>query len=195
MDFSELVKKNRSFRSFDESARVSKETLTGLVSLARLCPSSVNLQPLKFFLSCTEKTNKLIFPLTRWAGLLPDCELPPKGHAPTAYIVILCDKSIAAEPSHFMRDVGIAAQTMLLGAAEKGLGGCMIGSFDREKLSRVLSIENTLVPVLVIALGLPDETVEITGLIEGKTAYYRKDGIHYVPKRRLEELIISFGEE
>ena len=56
MNFRELVLKNRSTRAFDPARRISREELEQLVDLARLTPSAVNLQPLKYLLSWQEET-------------------------------------------------------------------------------------------------------------------------------------------
>ena len=189
MSFYDLVLKNRSYRAFDESRVITREELEYLVSLARVTPSAVNKQPLKYFLSCDSDTNAKILPCTAWAGLLPDVKLPPEGHAPTGYIVICVDQDIMKASE---KDVGIVAQTMLLGAVDMGLGGCMIGAF-RQELHEVLELADNLKIALVVALGKPDENIKIVD-INGDTAYYRDEqGNHYVPKRTMDELIINGG--
>lgn len=190
MDFLSLVKKSRSFRSFDESKPVSPETLERLIEFARFAPTGVNLQELKYYLSHTPETNSVIQPLTRWAGKIKDkYKLPPAGHMPTAFILILVDTDIMPDPEKAKTDVGIAAQTILLGAASMGLGGCMIGSFDKS-VRKALSLPENLAPALVVALGTPDEEI----ILEDKTDrvdYYRdENGVHRVPKRTRDELIV-----
>lgn len=186
----ELIAASRSYRSFDQSQRLSREELASLVECARLSPSARNLQVLKFRLVSTEEECAKVFPLTRWAGLLKDMQIPPAGHEPTAYIVICMDGELTDAPDAFQRDVGIVAQSMMLAAAEKGFGGCMIGSCAAGDLKQVLSLPENLTPQLVLALGKPDEAVEITDTRDGNVDYYRKGGVHYVPKRSLEEIII-----
>ncbi|MBI5444253.1 MAG: nitroreductase family protein, partial [Deltaproteobacteria bacterium] len=90
-------------------------------------------------------------------------------------------------------DDGIAAQTILLGAVEKGLGGCMIGAIQKERLRAALGIADHLRIRLVLALGKPAETVVLEDLPPGGDIRYWRDGdeIHHVPKRRLEELIVG----
>lgn len=195
MDFLQLVKKNRSYRGFDERVKVTRKELEQLVEYARFCPSSVNNQALKFYLSCTEKTNALIQPLTGWARRLKDIELPHPGHLPTGFVVICYDSNIPGGAARYAKDVGIVAQTMLLGAVKMGLGGCMIGNFAPEKLSAALGLAANLEPVLILAIGKPDETVVLTDAVNGEVGYYR-DGTdrHFVPKRPLEELILNPAE-
>jgi nitroreductase len=190
MNIRELVLKNRSYRRFYEDQAVDRQTLVELVDLARHSASGNNWQPLKFFLSADTETNGIIFPQTRWAGRLPDWAGPPEGERPAAYIVILGDKRVQ---DTFGVDHGIAAQSILLGATERGLGGCMIGSVQRVKLHRELGLAENLHILLVIALGKPKEIVVIDPVgLDGDIAYRRdEDGVHHVPKRSLEELIVN----
>lgn len=190
MDFLSLVKKSRSFRSFDESKPVSTETLEYLVECARFAPTGVNLQEMKFYLSNTYETNSIIQSTTRWAGKIKDkYTLPPKGHMPTAFIVILVDTTIMPDPDKAKTDVGIAAQTIMLSAASIGLGGCMIGSFDRA-VSEKLSLPAHLAPALVVALGTPDEEIILEDKVDIVDYYRDENGVHRVPKRLKEELIV-----
>ena len=189
MIFRELVLKNRSTRAFDPARRISREELEQLVDLARLTPSAVNLQPLKYLLSWQEETNALILAHTAWAGLLKDISLPPEGKGPAGYIVICIDTRIAKNAA---TDVGIAAQTILLGAAEKGLSGCMIGAID-PKLHDLLGLKEQYRISLIVALGKGAEDIRLTETKGNDTAYYREGDAHYVPKRPLEEILINGG--
>jgi nitroreductase len=185
----DLIRQNRSYRRFYESERISREILTGLVELARLSPSGGNLQPLKYFLSNTTEANAKIFDCLAWAGYLKGWDRPEPGERPSAYIVILGDKSIKDPVKH---DPGIAAQSMLLGAVETGLGGCIIGSVKRELLRENLEIPSHLDILLVLALGKPKEKVVLEAVDEsGDIRYWRdENGVHHVPKRLIENLII-----
>ncbi len=192
MDFLQLVKHSRSYRGFDESVPVTRAQLERLVEYARFCPSSVNNQALRFYLSCDRETNARLLPLTAWARRLKGTSLPHPGHAPTGYIVICCDGRVPGGAARYEKDVGIAAQTMLLGATALGLGGCMIGNFVPDKVKAALALAQHLTPVLIVALGKPDETVVLTDARDGAVGYYRDaNDVHYVPKRPLEELIVN----
>ena len=133
----DLVLKNRSYRGFDESVRISRETLEGFVDCARLCPSSVNKQPLKYFLAWEPEEVEKVQGLTKWARALPDMVLPHPGKRPTGFVVICQDKRIDENLNRYQKDVGIVAQTMLLAAVEQGLGGCMIGNFQAGEVMEV----------------------------------------------------------
>ncbi len=185
----ELLILERSYRSFDSSCIVSKETLIDMVENVRLTPSTRNLQALKFKLCTNRDDCDMILSATGWAKSL-SIPLPPKGHAPTAYIIICLDVSIASSDIMY-RDVGIAAQTIMLSAVEKGLGGCMIGSFVPETIIRHFKFSDQIVPKLILGLGKPDEICVTEDVVDGNITYYRdENNVHHVPKRTLEEILL-----
>ena len=185
----DLIAKNRSYRRFFEEKEVPIETLRELVDLARLSASSANLQPLKYILSCDPQKNSLIFPHLAWAAYLRDWPGPQPGERPSAYIIILGDTEIRKS---FGCDHGIAAQSILLGATEKGFGGCMIGSVDKQGLRATLRIPSRYDILLALALGAPKETVVIETVDHtGSIKYWRdSDDVHHVPKRGLDDIIV-----
>lgn len=188
----DLLIASRSYRSFDESVKITPEQLADWVDHARYAPSSINLQMLKFVAVTSEALCARLLSFTRWAGKIKDMKLPPDGHAPVAYIVICADKNVIATAENFDKDVGICAQTIMLAACECGFGGCMIGSFSPSDFTEALELGKNLVPRLVLALGKPDEAVELVGEAEdGSVTYYREDGVHYVQKRKLENILIQ----
>ncbi len=188
-----LVDSCRSIRSFDESRPVSREMLTSFVDIARKTASAANRQPLKYRLVTGEEC-AAIQPLTAWAGSLPDWELPPAGKMPTAFIMICHDTDISPMSNYAAMDVGIAAQTLALAAAEQDIGCCMIGSFKGE-IAKVLGLSENLMPRLLIAFGYPAETSIICAPKDGSVTYFRDDaGVHFVPKRSLNEIIIPEGD-
>ena len=192
MTLKELITASRSFRSFDESVRISREQLADWVDHARLSPSSINLQMLKFRVVYKKEECDRVLPLTRWAGRIKDQIIPPAGHAPVAYIVVCADTAVSEAAATFQKDVGISAQSIMLAAAEVGFGGCMIGSFSPDGIREVLSLPSHLLPQLVLALGKPDETVTIVPpAADGSVVYYREGGVHYVQKRELKDLIVE----
>ena len=185
-----LILKNRSYRRFVESHPVTRETLLEMVDAARLSASAKNAQPLKYLLSNTkELNNDTIFPTLAWAGYLTDWSGPVPGERPSAYIVQLHDTTLG---NSYFCDDGIAAQSILLTAAEKELGGCIIASVKKEALARALHLPEHLAIIQVIALGKPAETVVIDEMKNGDLKYWRsEDQVHHVPKRPLNELIIN----
>ena len=169
---------------------MERSTLEYLVGLARLSPSSMNKQPLKYFLSCDERTNSAIFGCLKWAGYLKDWECPQESERPAAYIVVLGDRSIERR---VVCDHGIAAQTILLGATDRGLGGCIVGTVNRTDLASHLKLPFNLEILLVLALGKPMETVVVEDIsAKGDVKYWRDEHeVHHVPKRTLKEIIVN----
>lgn len=189
MSLSELARSSRSCRSFT-GERLSRETLAELCALTRYCPAAMNLQPLKYRLVTSEEECARLLSMTRWASSL-SVKLPPEGHGPGGFILICHDNRVTPYAPIFSIDVGIAAQTVMLGAAERGLGGCIIGSGDPARLSEALGLPSHLTPMLLLGLGVPDEQVVLVDAEAGAVKYYRdENNVHYVPKRPLEELII-----
>jgi len=191
MKIKDLVTANRSYRRFDSSYEVERNDLEDLIELARGSASGQNLQPLKYFLSNEHRHNEVIFNhLTVWAGHLKNWPGPAEDERPSAYVVILGDKSISTS---FEYDCGIASQSIRLGAVEKGFGSCIIASIKRRELAEALRIPDQLEILIAIAIGKPKETVVIDPVEPtGDTKYWRDtENIHHVPKRSLAELIIN----
>jgi nitroreductase len=184
-----LVLKNRSYRRFDNSVAIPMATLEELAALARICPSAANKQPLRFILSSSKADNDAIFDCLKWAAYLKDWGGPAPAERPSAYIIML---NTAKDWDFAKFDLGITAQTMLLGAVDKGLGGCILGAIDREKLRAHFSLDQELEIGLVLALGKPAEDVRIVDLpADGSIRYYRDEaGVHYVPKRSQTDLVL-----
>ena len=190
-DFRDIVKRSRSYRRFYESKKITIEELEYMIDCARMTPSAQNLQPLRYII-VTGKDREKVFPHCRWAAYLKDWDGPEEGERPSAYIVILSDALVS---KNVKWDHGIAAQTILLAAAWKNMGGCIVGSVDRESLSDALRITGRYVIELVIALGYPKEHVVIDEISQdGDIKYFRdKHNIHHVPKRSLRDIIIKTG--
>ncbi len=184
----DLIQKNRSYRRFYQNEKVSLETLIELVELARCSASAANKQHLRYILINSEKENEEVFSTLGWAGYLTNWQGPEEGEKPSAYIMLLSEHS----GKYVMYDAGIACQSILLGATEKGLGGCMFGSVQRESLKELLDIPDKYEILLVIALGKPKEKVVLEDAIDGNIRYYRDENlVHHVPKRKLEDLLLN----
>jgi nitroreductase len=190
MMFRDMVLKNRSYRRFNQEIVIDRTILLELVDLARLSASARNRQPLKYIISCDADKNNKIFDCLTWARDLKDWDGPVEGEKPSAYIVILGDKRISTVFDH---DAGIAAQSIMLGAVDKGYGGCILASVNRKNLSSSLNIADIYDIILVLALGSPAEKVVIENIpADGDTRYWRdKDEVHHVPKRPLNDIVIE----
>ena len=180
-----LLTKNRSTRGFDASFKVRRDQLVSLVEAARLTPSAMNQQVLRYRL-VTEEESHLVLPHIHLGRALPELNLPLKGCEPNAFVVICTDK----KGRYVDMDMGIATQTMLLRAVEMGLNGVCIAAFDESKVKEALNLPTT--PQLILAIGRSAERIEIVDISEGdSTTYYRERGVHFVPKINTEDLIIK----
>lgn len=188
--FLDLVKKNRSYRRFFENTPIDRETLETLINYARLSPSGSNRQALRYYIACEPETNNKICNTLLWAMYLKDWDGPAAGERPSAYIVIVQDEGYKMVSGI---DHGIAAQSILLGAAEMGLGGCMFANIRKDQLREVLGIPQNQEILLAIALGKPKETVVMDEIEpNGDIKYWRdEDGVHHVPKLKLRDIIMN----
>ena len=186
----DLILKNRTYRRFYQDVLITHAEMLELIDLARLSSSGANLQPLKYIISTDDEKNQKIFSNIKWAGYLKDWDGPEEGEKPSGYIVMLSDNNIS---KNIFWDHGIAAQSILLGATERGYGGCQFGAIDKVGLRNELQIPENLEIVMIIALGKPKEVVILEELDNDKgIKYYRDaDGVHHVPKRKLEDLILD----
>lgn len=185
--FKDLVLKNRSYRRFYEDRRISYEQLYELVAICHNTPSAANRQPLRYRLVTDLKECGEVFETLGWAGYFTDWAGPDKNERPAAYVVLLAD-----EGTDCRWDEGIASQTLLLAAVEKGYGGCILANVDRKKLAKVLNIPEKMDIRLVIALGVPKERVVLETVNEGDDLRYYRDAdmVHHVPKLDIKDIII-----
>ncbi len=190
MDVRELILKTRSYRRFHQYEPVSVEVLRELVNLARIAQSPWNQQAAKFLLCNRQEKNAEIFPLLAWAARMPHWDGPAEGERPSAYIVIVGDRDISKV---FPSDHVVAGTAILLGATERGLGGCLVGAFSKKKMSQTLGLSERYEPLLAVALGRPSETVVLDEVgPDDNTAYWHdENGVHHVPKRSLDDLILG----
>ncbi len=193
-----LILKNRTYRRFKQHKKISENELKDLIDLARLTPSPRNRQSLKFIISNTPEINNKIFPTLSWAGALTDWNGPEEGERPSAYVIILGNNSILPKVEKSYHEVasGFVAQSILLGAVEKGYGGCTIAAIQRQKLRTELNIPEHLEILLILALGVPNETVVTEKMPEsGNYDYWRDENkVHHVPKRSLDDILINYCE-
>jgi len=189
MTAKELVYANRSYRRFDEAHKIELDTLKELVDLGRMSPFGGNVQSLRYMLVCDDKTNTLVFETLGWAKHLEN-GAPVEGERPSAYIVML--NEIELFPN-VLTEMGIAAQSILLGSVELGLGGCMFRNVNRTKLRERLNISEEYEILMVLAIGKPIETIQIDVLETGGDFKYWRDekAVHHVPKRKLEDVILK----
>lgn len=194
MDFEnlrQLMIADRTVRRFQENREVSANTLEKLVELTRYCPSGRNAQPLRYILISSEEEREMVYPLLKWAGYFQDWNGPEKGERPAAYLIQCLDTKYGKE---CLCDDGLHLEAITLGMRTLGLGGCIIKAFNALKLAEVLSLDKRYAPRYVLALGYPAEEVRIEDMTMDEDAdfkYFRTaDGVHHIPKRLLNQLII-----
>ncbi|GET29132.1 nitroreductase [Prolixibacter sp. SD074] len=190
MKLRELIMRNRSYRRYVEEFRIDRKVLLDLVELTRYAASGQNAQPLKYKLSYEPEINEKVFEHLAWANYLTDWPGPGKGERPSAYILVLLDREIAQQ---CFCDDGIAMQNILLGAVDKGLGGCILRAVHKPALRKLFQISERYDIMDVVALGKPAEVIQIEDLgADGDSRYYRdEDNVHHVPKRKLADLVID----
>jgi len=181
----EKITSRRTIRKYAQK-EVPQEVLLRCVDAARLSPSGANRQPLKYIIVNDQELIKEVFSTLSWAGYLPDYQ-PGEPEMPRAYIVIILDKSIRENSGH---DAGIAAMSISMVAYDEGLGSCILGAVNREKLKGILKVPDGLDIVLVVALGYPAENPVADKVKDGDIKYWLdENGVLHVPKRNLEEIV------
>ena len=185
----EKILTRRTIRRYTKS-RVSRDVLKRCVDAARLSPSGMNRQPLKYIIVDDEELLPEVFSTTSWAGYLPDYK-PTEEEMPRAYIIVLLDKKIRENCGH---DAGIVVMAMTMVACEEGLGSCILGAIDRMKLRTILRIPDSLDIVLAVALGYPAEKPKADKIRNGDIKYWLDEkGVLHVPKRELKDVVRSNG--
>lgn len=181
-----LLLRNRSHRAYDNSFQVREDQLRRIIDVNRLIPSARNQQVLRFRMVLDNEADKVL-PHIKMGAALPELHLPEKGSEPRAFIII-CS---TVEESRFVDiDLGIAAQSMLLQAVEIGLNGICIAAFDKQKIREELQLP--FEPLLILAIGRGKDNIQLSEISANESHnYYRKEGVHYVPKLTIEELIIK----
>ncbi len=181
-----LLLKNRSHRGYDSGFMVREDQLRRIIEVNTRIPSARNQQVLRFRPVLSDEAPRVL-PHIRLGGALPELHLPLPGTEPNAFII--CCSTVEENP-YVDIDLGISAQSMLLQAAEIGLNGICIGAFDRAAIRREFALEWE--PLLILAIGRGIEHIELVDIeADGDRRYYRREGVHYVPKLTLEALLIA----
>lgn len=192
----ELMKRDRSYRRFDESIAIPTETIDKILEAVRFTPSGRNIQAVAYRPVIEAAEREALFPLLGWAGYLPDWAGPAEGERPTAYLVQCIDTHVSP---NVMCDDGLQLEALTLAATSLGLGCCIIKSFNPQKTAELLGLGGRYIPIHVVALGVPVEKVVIDELSEesklqpdSNIRYWREaDGTHHVPKRPLVDIVIK----
>lgn len=185
MTLTKLLLRNRSCRGYDPGFVVREDQLRTLIEVNTRIASARNQQVLRFRPVLADEA-PLVLPLIRLGAALPELHLPLAGTEPNAFIVVC---STIPEDRYVDIDLGISVQSMLLRAAEIGLNGICIGAFNPARVRQTLHLPFD--PLLILAIGRGVERIELTEIRADEShAYYRRDGVHYVPKVCLDDLLI-----
>ena len=156
MDFMKIANTRQSCRSYDEGREVEREKIEAVLEAARLAPSACNGQPYHFTV-CQGEIAKKVAKATQGMGI--------NKFAPQAPVIIVVSeepyiKSAAVgaklkNNDYRSMDIGIAVAYLTAEATAQGLGTCILGWLDGEKIQNLCGITQ---PVrLVITLGYPSE--------------------------------------
>lgn len=182
-----LLLRNRSCRGYDSNYIVSKEELLKIVEVNTKIASARNQQVLRFRLVYGTEA-KEVTKAIKLGGALPELNLPLPGTEPNAYIIICTE-----EPKGKWVDIdlGISAQSMLLKAVDLGLNGICIAAFNKEKICALVNGGRQMEPLLILAIGKSIERFQLLPIGQNdEHNYFRKNGVHFVPKVRIEDLLI-----
>lgn len=201
MEVYRAILKRRSIRNFKQR-RISPRQLKAMVNAARVAPSAANLQPLEYVVVTAKGLCEQVFKHLKWAGYIAPFGNPRPGCEPVAYIIILVNKKKVSHPimkrdekgirysfNVDLRDVGAAAENIMLLAQSTGIASCWLGSINRAKIHKIFSIPSHLEIDSVIALGYP-KMASKTVRYKGSVKYWLdKRGVLHVPKRPLREVL------
>ena len=154
MDFLAIARQRQSCRKYDENRSVEKEKLEAILDAARLSPSACNGQPYHITV-CAGNAAKEVAKLTTGMGM-------NKFAAQAPILLVISEENYVATAAAGARikkndyrsmDIGIVCAYITAEAAAQGLGTCILGWFDDEKIREICHLEQ---PVrLVITLGYP----------------------------------------
>lgn len=189
----EIIKKSRSYRRFYENVGIPSETIVQWIDNARYIPSAHNLQPLRYCIIHSSVAKEKVHSIVKWAAYLTDWNGPIAGERPSAYICVLADNNIKIDTKILMCCAGIACQTILLQAAAADYGGCIIGAFEMKELTELLNLEKQYAPLLLIAIGKPNENIITEEIKLTQSVKYYRDNLlsHHVPKLELEYILLK----
>ena len=156
MDFMEIAKKRQSCRNYNADRPVEQEKIQAILTAAQLAPSACNGQPY-YFTVCSGEAAKQVAAATMGMGM-------NKFAAQAPVMIVVSEKPYVKTAAFGAKvkgndyrsiDIGIAAAYLTAEAETQGLGSCILGWFDDEKIRNICQID---APVrLVITIGYPKE--------------------------------------
>ena len=184
----ELLKTRRTYRRFEQK-EISGDIIAEILLAARLASSAANRQPLSYIVIEEPEKVSEVFAHTKWGGALPDgLGQPMAGEEPVLFIAVVQNSSVNPNCD---TDAGLAIGNMTLAAWNHGVGSCIIGACNKEKLSEMFGLTEKQKLHTVVAFGYPTHTSSIVDLEkDGDFKYYLDDNKDYVvPKRKAEDVV------
>lgn len=157
MDFLELVSSRQSVRGFDTERQVEREKLERIVEVARLAPSACNAQPWSFVIVDEPELKNKIADATssRVLGMNHFTKQAPV-HLLLVEEKVNLSSGIGGwikKKDYAQLDLGIVAAHIVLAAQAEGLGTCIVGWFDEDKVRDLLHIPSSKRVWLDIVIG------------------------------------------
>lgn len=184
MNIEQAIRQRRTIRRF-QNKPVDRQQMLQLADLSRLYASGANLQPIRYVGVTDSALLDEIFVTLRWAAYLPEFTIR-ENQRPMAYMVLTCEEG---KKKSCQFDLGAAATTLMLAAEGMGLATCCLASFNGPAITKLLSLPENVVPLLVIALGYPDQKSQSVPLKDDVKYYENEEGVLCVPKRNLEDIL------
>lgn len=184
MDTYEAIIRRRSIRKFTQEP-LDPADLIEIVDSARLYPSAINLQPIRFALMTEKEHCDSVFEALRWAGKIKDYKISEQ-ERPTAYILLLSEENRSA---FFDFDAGAAANAIMLLAESRNIQSCCLKIAHPEQISSVFDFQD-FIPVYAIALGHGAIKSKAIEKIDSLDYYLDHNDDFCVPKRSLDEALI-----
>ncbi|MDK2902263.1 MAG: hypothetical protein PWQ93_182 [Clostridiales bacterium] len=186
MSVYDIILQRRTIRKFKQDP-ISRDTLHKLLNAARVAPSGSNMQPLKYLVIDEPALVDAVFQTTSWANYLEGKGTPSPNEKPVVYIIVLADKEIREDG--YAVDIGLALENLILTAWEEGIGCCVQGSIDRDKIKALFTIPDKYVITDAVAMGYRAEQPVLEDAQGDDIKYYKdENGVLHVPKRRLENI-------
>jgi nitroreductase len=180
-----LFEKNRSHRGYNKDYVVKRDMLERIVNVNTKVATGKNQQVLRFKLVTKGEEADYVLQNIKLGGMLPELHLPYKGTEPEAFIIVCTS---APESKIIDIDLGISLQSMALKATEMGLNGLIICAFNKANITEHFKLQYE--PLAILAVGKGIENIKLKPIsVDESRAYYREDGVHYVPKVKLEDII------
>jgi nitroreductase len=171
MDAIEVIMHRRSIRKFREDD-IPPEYLDKILRAAMQAPSAHNLQPWHFIVI---KDRAL---LTSIAEFHPYAEMLPG--APAA-IAVCGDRLMESSDGYLALDCAAATQNILICAAALNIGAVWLGIFPRTErmtqLARIIAVPEHLIPISLVAVGIPDEIKKPVDRYQEDRVYLNKYGL------------------